>query len=84
MYENQWTLSTDNTDWVNDDDSPEVPILKITYDGSSSECREHLSETSLVKQIPSEVDVTFRLQSEQDGLNVDGILGVGGGIESVS
>jgi hypothetical protein len=26
--------------------------------------------------MPSTVDVTFRLQAEQDGLNVDGILGV--------
>jgi len=76
MYENQWTLSTDNTDWVNDLGSPQIPVLKITFDGSSSECREHLSETSLVRRMPSTVDVTFRLQADQDGLNVDGILAV--------
>jgi hypothetical protein len=76
MYDKHWTLSTDNTDWVNNTDLPQVPILKITFDGSSSECREHLSETSLVRIMPSTVAVTFRLQAEQDGLNVDGILGV--------
>jgi len=76
MYEDQWTLSTDNTDWVNDPDSLQRPILKITFDGSSSECCDHLDETSLVRGVPATVDVTFRLQAEQDGLNVDGILGV--------
>jgi hypothetical protein len=76
MYENKWTLSTDNTDWVNDYDSPQLPILKITFDGSSSECREHLSENSLIRRMPAGVDVTLRLQADQDGLNTDGILGV--------
>jgi len=76
MYDKRWTLSTDNTDWVNNSDLPRVPILKVTFDGSSSECREHLSETSLTRRIPDGVDVTFRLQAEQDGLNVDGILAV--------
>jgi hypothetical protein len=76
MYENKWTLSTDNTDWVNDYDSPQVPILKVTFDGSSSECREYLSENSMIRRMPAGVDVTFRLREEQDGLNVDGILGV--------
>jgi hypothetical protein len=76
MYDKHWTLSTDNTDWVNNADLPQVPILKITFDGSSSECREHLSETSLVRRMPSTVAVTFRLQADQGGLNVDGILAV--------
>jgi hypothetical protein len=76
MYENQWTLSTDNTDWVNNADLPQVPTLRITFDGSSSECRDHLDETSLVRGMPATVDVTFRLQADQDGLNVDGILAV--------
>jgi hypothetical protein len=76
MYDKQWTLSTDNTDRVNDSDSPQPPILKITFDGSSPECHDHLDETSLVRSMPSTVEVTFRLQAEQDGLNVDGILGV--------
>jgi hypothetical protein len=76
MYRKQWTLSTDNTDWVNNADLPHIPLLKITFDGSISECHKHLSETSLVRQMPSTVAVTFRLQAEQDGLNVDGILGI--------
>lgn len=76
MYDRHWTLSTDNTDWVNSIEVAQVPILKITFDGSSSECREYLSENSLIRRMPSGVDVTFRLQADQDGLNVDGILGV--------
>lgn len=76
MYDRHWKLSTDNTDWVNNADLPQVPILKITFDGSSSECLEHLSENSLIGRMPARADVTFRLQAEQDGLNVDGILGV--------
>jgi hypothetical protein len=76
MYENHWTLNTDNTDWVDNNDSPQVPMLKISFDGSSSECWDYLGENSLVRRMPARVDVTFRLQARQDGFNVDGILGV--------
>jgi len=84
MYENKWTLSTANTDWINNSHLPHRPILKVCFNGSSSECHEHLSEYSLARIMPSTVDVTFRLQTDQEfhlqthqgDLSIDGTLGV--------
>jgi len=76
MRRDYFTLEVANVDWVDDDGSPAKPAVTISFEGPASTLRERLTAPDGELLVAPETDVAYRLQSELDDADAEGVVSV--------
>ncbi|MFB6113274.1 MAG: DUF5793 family protein [Halodesulfurarchaeum sp.] len=77
MRRDYFTLEARNVDWVEEDGDPELPTVRVDFQGPETDLREGF-RTSDGDILPSEeIDVSFRLQEDlEDTEQAGGVVAV--------
>jgi hypothetical protein len=76
MRREQFTLDVTNVAWINGDYAPEMPCLRITFDGEPAALRSRLTDAHGEANNASEIDVTVRLQGDVDADETAGVVAI--------
>lgn len=74
MRREQFTLDVMNVAWIDGDDAPEMPCLRIAFDGEPSVLRSRLTDAHGDAIDAGEIDVTVRLQGDVDADETAGVV----------
>jgi hypothetical protein len=76
MRRDYFELEVENVDWVEDDDDPRKPTVRIDFRGPDEEFREQLTGMDETLLEAGETDVAFRLQDPIEDADATGVVGV--------
>lgn len=74
MRREQFTLDVTDVAWIDGDADPEMPCLKIAYDGDPEELATGLEDAYGERLDADEIDVTVRLQGDIGSDDAHGII----------
>ena len=74
MRREQFTLDVTDVVWIDGDDDPCLPCLRIAFDGEPSVLRSRLTDAHGEPIDASEIDVTVRLQGDVDADETAGVV----------
>lgn len=74
MRREHFTLETEGTSWVESDDTPRQPALRVIFSGAPNSLRNRLNGIDDSLLSADEIDVTVRFQDSPDEPNAEGVL----------
>lgn len=76
MRREQFNLEFTHVAWINAGTDPEMPTLRVVFDGDESALDRRLRDTAGNRLDAKSVDVTVRLQGESDDESARGVIAV--------
>lgn len=80
MRREQFTLDVTDVAWLDGDEDPRLPCLRITFDGDEPTLASRLENARGEPLEANEIDVTVRLQGDLDAEETHGIVAITGRI----
>lgn len=76
MRREQFSLEFTNVAWIDADTDPEMPTLRVIFDGEESALDRRLRDTAGDRLDAEDIDVAVRLQGEPEEQSARGVIAV--------
>ncbi len=76
MRRDYFTLEAKNVDWIEEGGDPQLPTVRVDFQGPETDLREGFEKPEGDILDAEETDISFRLQSDSDAADAEGVVGV--------
>ena len=76
MRRDYFTLEAEHVDWIDEGGDPQLPTVRVDFQGPETDLREGFQKPDGETLEAEETDISFRLQSDPDAADAEGVVGV--------